>query len=58
METLKKKRKVIRSQVTRFTNDADKLLSSASAIDLDESCGRTVHPERRQRAMRFLPYGL
>ncbi|KAH6924478.1 hypothetical protein HPB50_018883 [Hyalomma asiaticum] len=36
MEVLKKKRKVIRFQVTRFTNDADKLLSSTSAIDLDE----------------------
>ncbi|KAH6947372.1 hypothetical protein HPB50_018527 [Hyalomma asiaticum] len=35
MEILKKC-KVIRSQVTRFTNDADKLLSSTSAIDLDE----------------------
>ncbi|KAH7942842.1 hypothetical protein HPB52_001913 [Rhipicephalus sanguineus] len=36
MEILKKKRKVIRSQVTRFTNDADKILSSTSAIDLEE----------------------
>ncbi|KAL1478707.1 hypothetical protein MTO96_034901 [Rhipicephalus appendiculatus] len=36
MEILKKKRKVIRSQVTRFTNDADKILSSTSAVDLEE----------------------
>ncbi|KAH6927683.1 hypothetical protein HPB50_007047 [Hyalomma asiaticum] len=36
MEILKKKRKIITSRVTRFTNDADKLLSSTSAIDLDE----------------------
>ncbi|KAL1484437.1 hypothetical protein MTO96_032599 [Rhipicephalus appendiculatus] len=36
MEILKKKRKVIRSQVTRFANDADKLLNSASAVDLEE----------------------
>ncbi|KAH6924445.1 hypothetical protein HPB50_017621 [Hyalomma asiaticum] len=42
MEVLKKKRKVIRFQVTRFTNDADKLLSSTSAIDLDECYGDAI----------------
>ncbi|KAL1466762.1 hypothetical protein MTO96_042517 [Rhipicephalus appendiculatus] len=36
MEILKKKRKAIRSQVTRFTDDADKILSSTSAVDLEE----------------------
>ncbi|KAL1427917.1 hypothetical protein MTO96_003075 [Rhipicephalus appendiculatus] len=39
MEILKKKRKVIWSQVTRFANDADKLLNSASAVDLEEALG-------------------
>ncbi|KAL1484183.1 hypothetical protein MTO96_032732 [Rhipicephalus appendiculatus] len=36
MEILKKKSKVIRSQVTRFTKDAETILSSTSAIDLEE----------------------
>ncbi|KAL1442570.1 hypothetical protein MTO96_046355 [Rhipicephalus appendiculatus] len=36
MEILKKKRKVIRSQVTRFTSDDDKILSSTSAVELEE----------------------
>ncbi|KAH6919628.1 hypothetical protein HPB50_029384 [Hyalomma asiaticum] len=36
METLKKKRNVIRSQATCFTNDADKLLKNRSAVDLKE----------------------
>ncbi|KAH6947551.1 hypothetical protein HPB50_019739 [Hyalomma asiaticum] len=36
METLKKKRNVIRSQATHFTNDADKLLNNRSVVDLKE----------------------
>ncbi|KAH7984130.1 hypothetical protein HPB52_017321 [Rhipicephalus sanguineus] len=36
MEILNKKKKVIRSQVTRFTNDADKILNSTSAVDLEK----------------------
>ncbi|KAL1426921.1 hypothetical protein MTO96_017912 [Rhipicephalus appendiculatus] len=43
MEILKKKRKVIRSQVTRFANDADKLLNSASAVDLEEEVVKVLH---------------
>ncbi|KAH6948421.1 hypothetical protein HPB50_024362 [Hyalomma asiaticum] len=36
METLKKKRNVIRSQATCFINDAGKFLNNRSAVDLKE----------------------
>ncbi|KAH6942578.1 hypothetical protein HPB50_008162 [Hyalomma asiaticum] len=36
METLKKNRKVIRSQETRFTIDADKALGNTFAVDIEE----------------------
>ncbi|KAH7936282.1 hypothetical protein HPB52_021323 [Rhipicephalus sanguineus] len=57
MEILKKKRKVMRSQVTRFTNDADKIPSSASAIDLEE-VSVLVERLRRRIFLGFFFVGL
>ncbi|KAH6933392.1 hypothetical protein HPB50_014501 [Hyalomma asiaticum] len=46
MDTLKKKRNVIRSQAACFTNDAGKLLSSTSAFDLEEILSSATKVER------------
>ncbi|KAL3187861.1 hypothetical protein MRX96_000482 [Rhipicephalus microplus] len=52
MNILKKKGKVIRSQVTRFPNDADKIFSSTSAFDLEAVSVLIEHLRLAERQLK------